>query len=173
MNLPEILLTNSVVGGLVVPTGAVLLTAGWKVMASRNLPSPDDWNVGFDLLLAAAALQLTYLVPDYMTLRKELVADPFLKWEIALGWLLLLAVFGLCWFLGVIMKSVSGFWQPDEYWANVTGRYGPVQIYHWTLRPLSVFGINILGGSVLALIYLANAYPGYIYYHGPHWLQGI
>ena len=95
-------------------------------------------------------------------------------WQTVLGWLLFVAIFGICASLALTMRLIDGLWRPEEYWIDVTDRYGRwIRIARWALRPGSVTGMDILGGSVLAIIYLANTYPIFVYDHGPQWLKGI
>jgi hypothetical protein len=47
---------------LVLPVLAAILTALWKINARRSAaPTAEDWSLSFELLLAAAVLQATFL----------------------------------------------------------------------------------------------------------------
>lgn len=167
-------LTNPVVAGLVIPGGAVVATTYFKVSASRNNPSANDWVVGFDLLLAAVALQLVYLASDYEGLRmiKASSVQPSMSWLNALGWLTVLAIAGVTAGLAGLTRAFKFLWRRElsAVWDDEFGRN--VDRIEWILRSVTAFLMSLFGGLILTLVYLANTYPGYIYYHAS-WLRGI
>ena len=125
-------------GALVIPLVSAGVTAGWKILVRPGRPTPSDWDVGLELVVAGIVVNLIFLgsgEPAYVTLR--------------LAYLLLAAAALLI--IAVLLK-VIGHEKID---------YGGQQVYE--LKPRAAIGSSITGVVLLIVLYVGNINAELIY----------